>query len=302
MLQRKKSHVLSGLGPVIFHGLITALAIAIAFSLPVVAQFILYQWWPRVESNSKLLLITEIVLASVLVLLFNFAKVLWNNRRYVLSAKLASLVYTQSNSNPISRWRERTLFKRLPVTRDACVLTVTGFDTFVHKNSRFGPVLESAYEIRVMLLNPVSHGARLRLGSLPPEKFDHAVFREEIESSVACLRALRKLGKKVTLKFYEEQPFWKVVVLGEHAWVQYCHSGREIKQTPEYVFALHDREPTRGLFVPFYMYFLDKWEDQDHAEFDFETRELVYRDSLGQEVKRLNFPLSETSSPPTGMS
>ncbi|HEV8645569.1 MAG TPA: hypothetical protein VGR01_08345 [Burkholderiales bacterium] len=290
MFQRKDSHVLSGLSLIISHGLITTLAIGIAFTLPVVAQFILYQWWPRVESDSNLLLTTEIGLASVLVLLFNFVKVSWSNRRYVVSAKLASLAYARSNGNWLSRWQERALFKRLPVTRDACVLTVTGFDTFVHKSSRFGSALETAYEIRVMLLNPAGHGARVRVDSLPPGKSNLAAFCEEIESSISYLRALRKSGKKVTLKFYEQQPFWKVVVLGEHVWVQYCHSGWEMKQTPEYVFTLHHREPTRGLFVPFYVYFLEKWEDQSHAEFDFDTRELVYRDSMGQEVERLPFP------------
>lgn len=292
MQQRNdESHVLSGFGLVISHGLITLLAIGIAFALPVAAQFILYQWWPRVEADSNLLLTTEIGLASFLVLLFNLAKVSWDHRRYVASAKLASLAYARSNTSWLSRWRERALFRRLPVTRDACVLTVTGFDTFVHKSSRFKSVLETAYEIRVMLVNPAGRGARLRVDSLPPGKSDFAAFREEVEASIAYLGTLRKTGKKVTLKFYDHQPFWKVVVLGDHVWVQYCHGGCEIKQTPEYVFSLHHRNPTRGLFVPFYMYFLEKWDEPQHPDFDFDTRELVYRDAAGREIRRSAFPI-----------
>ena len=211
MFQRKEWHVLSVLSLIISHGLITLLAIGIA-TLPVVAQFILFQCWPRVESDSNLLLMTKIGLASVLVIIFNLVKVSRSNRRYVLSAKLASLAYARSNGNWLSRWQERALFKRLPVTRDACVFTVTGFDTFVHKSSRLRLVLETANEIRVM------------------------------------------------------------------------------KQIPEYVFALHHSEPVRGLFVLFHMYFLEKWETPSHAEFDFDTRKLVYRDALGQEVERRPFP------------
>lgn len=289
MLKHNESNILSGLGNVLTHGAITLLAIGIAFTLPAAARFILYQWWPQVEADANLLLITEIALASLLVLFFNFAKISWDNRRYVASANLASLVYARSNQNWLSRWRERALFSRLPAARDACILTVTGFDTFVHKTSRFRQSLETAYEIRVMLVNPASRGAKLRVGSMPPQQNDFAAFCREIEASIAYLDELRKGGRKVTLKLYDVQPFWKVVVLGEHAWVQYCHNGWQIKETPEYVFALHHRNPKRGLFVPFYMYFLEKWSESHHPEFDFDTRELVCRDATGKEVERLPF-------------
>lgn len=296
MHKERESYLLSGVSLALSHGLITLLAIGIAFAIPVAARFILYQWWPQVEADSNLLLTTEIGFATVLVLLFNLAKSYWDNRRHVSNAKLASLAYARSNHHWLSRWRERALFKRLPVTRDACVLTVTGFDTFVHQDSRFRSVLETAYEVRVMLANPAGPGARLRLESLPPEKADFSGFCREIEASISYLAALRKAGKKVTLKFYDQLPFWKVVVLGEHVWIQYCHGGREIKHTPEYVFALHHRDPTRGLFVPFYMYFLEKWGEQDNPEFDFNTRELICRDAAGREISRAPYPVAAACS------
>jgi hypothetical protein len=103
MHDRIHTHALSGLSLIISHGIITLLAIGIALTLPVVAQFILYQWWPRVEADSTLLFTTEIAFASVLVLLFNLAKTAWDNRRYVANAKLASLAYAKSNYNWLSR-------------------------------------------------------------------------------------------------------------------------------------------------------------------------------------------------------
>ena len=88
------------------------------------------------------------------------------------------------------------------------------------------------------------------------------------------------------LKFYDEEPFWKLVVLGDYVWVQHCHSGFTVKQQPEYVFALHRREPRHGLFVPFYMAFLNQWNDTRHPEYDFDSNELVYRDASGKEMRR----------------
>jgi hypothetical protein len=80
-----------------------------------------------------------------------------------------------------------------------------------------------------------------------------------------------------------------VVVLDEYVWVQYCHRGTELKTAPEYVFALHPRDPKRGFYVPFYMHFTGNWNNGGHPEYDFETRELVYRDVTGNETQRTPF-------------
>jgi hypothetical protein len=284
-------HIVYGLGFILSHGIVTLLAVGIAFALPSMARFILFQWWPQVEADSTLLLVTEIGVASLLVLLANLAKTSWDNRRHVSSAKLASLVHVRSNDSWLSRWRERMLFAKPRIMRDAHVLTVTGFDTFASQASHFRNAISSALEIRVMLVNPNSHGAKQRVSAFPPEKSDFPAFCTEIEASISYLDELRKAGKKVSLKFYDSPPFWRVVVLGEHVWVQYCHSGCDIKSAPEYVFELHPRHPRRGLFVPFYMYFLEKWSEQGHPEFDFHTRELVHRDSAGKELKRTPFQI-----------
>jgi len=66
----KEHNFLAALLHVMTHGVITLLAVAIAFATPNAAQYILYVWWPRVELNSNLLLATEIMLASVLTVLF----------------------------------------------------------------------------------------------------------------------------------------------------------------------------------------------------------------------------------------
>ena len=296
----RQAHSLAvSLRGIAIHGAITLLAVAIAFSLPEAAKYILYKWWPMVESDPSLLLGSEIVLASMLVLILNLAKLAWDHRYTVEMARTAALVYARSGVRGwIGRWRERRLLKRLPAARDAFVLTMTGYETFVNEGSPLRGPLDGAYELRVMLVNPVGESLRRRADSLPPE-ITVLSLQAEIEASIAFLAALRRRGTKVTLKFYDQMPFWKIVVLGDHAWVQFCHAGFAVSEQPEYVFALQERNPRQGLFVPFYVHALERWNEPDHPEYDFDRNELVYRDAAGNEAARapLGVPIGGAASP-----
>lgn len=271
------------------HVVITLLAVGIAFSLPVVAKYILFYWWPKVEDNSQLLMITEIGFATVLVLLFNISKIAWDGRRSMRMNKVASLVYAREGRGWMSRWKERGMRKKIASARDVYIMSITG-DTFSSENSDLQKTLELAYEIRVMLANPYGKGIASRAQSLDAPEAILQAYRQETEASIAYLRKLAAAGKKVKLKFYEEPPFWKLVVTGEYVWVQYCHDGHEVKTQPEYVFGLQHGNPQRGFFAPFYKYFLDQWNDPRHAEFNFETSELVLRNGEGNEIQRSVFP------------
>jgi hypothetical protein len=188
--------------------------------------------------------------------------------------------------------------RQLPAARDAFVLTLTGYDTFVADDSLLRGIIEKAYEIRVMLVNPVGKALRERADSLPPE-ITVLTLHTEIEATIGYLSGMRKYGKLVKLKFYDEEPFWKLIAIGDYIWVQHCHSGFTVKQQPEFVFALQHREPRHGLFVPFYMVFLDQWNDARHPEYDFDTNELVYRDASGKETGRavLGVPINGSTAP-----
>lgn len=285
-----------GLRLVTVHVVITMLALGVAFALPVAAQYILYQWWPRVAADANLLLVSEISLAATLVLVFNMWRVASENSLKGRVADTAALVYARHRASWLTRLRERSLIRKLPAARDAFILTLTGYDTFADRKSLLHKPLQSAYEIRVMLLNPAARGAEKRIQSLP-QQITQQSYVEEVEASVAYLATLRARGKQVTLKFYDHEPFWKLVVLGDHLWVQYCHSGFEVKADPEYVFALNPERPRRGLFVPFYMYFLKQWSDARHARYDFDTRELVYSDGHGREIRRTRLAGGRSRTP-----
>jgi hypothetical protein len=221
------------------------------------------------------------------------------NRAKSRVADTAALVFARDRANWLTRLQERNLIRRIPAARDAYILTLTGYDTFADPKSPLRAPLETAYEIRVMLLNPAVRAAEKRVSSLP-ETVTQQSYLQEVNASIEYLSTLRVLGKKVTLKFYENEPFWKVIVLGDHLWVQYCHNGYEVKNQPEYVFALNRDHPRLGLFVPFYIHFLEQWDETRHPCFDFDTRELVYSDTKGREVRRAclsDSPENEPISP-----
>ena len=272
---------------------VTLLAVGIAFSLPVLAKFILFTWWPMVESDSQLLLINEIVFAAVLVLLFNLFLGARQGRLSHRMNHLVSLVHVREEGDRSSRWADRRLLDRITGTRDVAVMSVTGYDTFVSGQRKLERVIENSYELRVMLMNPYGAGAMRRVQSLGDPAPLLETYCRETAATIERLAGLAAAGKQVTLKFYDDPPFWNLIVTGEHVWVQYCHDGQELKRQPEYVFALLKDKPTQGLFSAFYVHFLNNWSEPRHPEYDFSTRELIYRNDKGNEVKRVPFPPHE---------
>ncbi|MDP1644852.1 MAG: hypothetical protein Q8L71_05040 [Thiobacillus sp.] len=276
-------HILSHIG-------VTLLAVGIAFSLPMLAKFILFTWWPMVEDDSQMLLINEISFAALLVLLFNLFLNAQQGRRSHRMNRLVSLVHVREEGSWFSRWTDRKLLDRITGTRDVSVMSVTGFDTFVSERRKLRRVIDNSYELRVMLMNPYGAGAMRRVQSLGDPDPLLETYCRETAATIERLASLAAAGKQVTLKFYEDPPFWNLIVTGEYVWVQYCQDGHELKTQPEYVFALRKNKPTQGLFSAFYVHFLNQWSDPRHPEFDFSTRELIYRNDKGNEVKRMPFP------------
>ena len=277
---------------IVSHAAVTLLAVGVAFSLPMAAQYILYTWWPRVESDSQLLLITEISFAAVLVMLFNLILIAREGRRSLRMNRIASLVHVREGDSWFSRWTGRDLRNKISGTRDVSVMSVTGYDTFVSEKRNLHRFIDDSYELRVMLMNPYGAGAKRRVQSLG-ELASIEAYIQETEATIERLASLAAAGKKVTLKFYEDPPFWNLIITGEYVWVQYCHDGHELRTQPEYVFALRKDKPAQGLFSPFYVHFLTQWDDPRHPEYNFANKELVYRNEKGNEVGCIPYPLQQ---------
>lgn len=277
------------LGHIASHAGVTLLAVGIAFSLPMLASYILFTWWPMVLEDSQLLLINEIIFAAMLVLLFNLLLKAREARRSHRMARLVSLVHAGSSDCRHARRSQRELIERISGTRDVSVMSVTGYDTFVSEKRNLRRIIDECYELRVLLLNPYGHGALRRAQSLGDVETLLENYRRETAATVERLAGLAAAGKQVVLKFYDDAPFWNLIVTGEHVWVQYCHDGQELKAQPEYVFALGKENSAHGLFPAFYVHFLNQWTDPRHPEYDFSSQQLIYRNERGNEVKRVPF-------------
>jgi hypothetical protein len=283
-------HLWVSLRHVLAHAAITLLAVGIAFALPDLARYILYSWWPMVQDDSQMLLLTEIGFAGLLVLLFNLAKLTWHYRSRAHMSRVASLVHVRDSGDWLSRLLGRDLIRAVPWKRDVAILSITGHGTFAASDAPLNHVLRECYEIRVMLLNPYSTAAAAYVGAHadPAAALDR--FRSELQASIACLKRLRAEGKQVDLKLHDDAPFWKLVFTGEHAWVRCCHDGRSFEQNPEYVFELQAGKPHHGFFPAFYTYFLNQWNDPQHPECNLDSDELIYRGDDGREIRREPFP------------
>jgi hypothetical protein len=278
---------------------VTLLAVGIAFSLPTLAEYILFTWWPMMERDSHLLLVNEISFAAILVVLFNLILGARQGHLSHRMNRLISLVHVREEGSELSRRADRSLLDRITGTRDVSVMSVTGYDTFVSEQRQLRRVIDHSYELRVMLMNPYGAGAMRRVQSLGDPAPLLEAYCHEIAATLDRLASLAAAGKKVTLKFYDDHPFWNLIVTGEYVWVQYCHDGQELKAQPEYVFALHKDKPSQGLFSAFYVHFLNHWGDPRHPEYDFATGELIYRNERGNEVKRVPFsPQAEAGKAP----
>ena len=147
-----------------------------SFSLPPFARYILYDWWPRVEAHPNLLLATEVSVASGIVLLANLFRIAWAFRHKVAVTRRAELVHARYPGNGwLGRWRDRALIRSLPPARDAIIVSLTGRDVLSDPGNPLRELIETAGEIRVILLNPVGEGPGERSGIPHPEGAAHAL-------------------------------------------------------------------------------------------------------------------------------
>jgi hypothetical protein len=202
-------------------------------------------------------------------------------------ARAAGIVLVTSAKGFLAKRRIRKLKERHGVARDVMVISSTGFRTLVDAKGDLHHVIASCREAKIMLLNPFSEGARARVKSISDPEITIESFREQIRKSIFFLKGLKAIQKNIKLKLYNDPPFLKLVILGDYMWMQYYHPGLDVQRMPEYVFR-HDQN-TGSLYIPFYQYFLTRWNAPDIPEYDLDSDELIYRDAVSNEVRREKF-------------
>jgi len=274
----------------LYHVMVILLSAAIAVSLPVTVGFAarkLLALWTFVENEEVFLVGVEIIVAVVLIFLFNHLTGSYRDRKLASMARRAGLTLVASARGFFSRKRVKELKERNGFGRDVMIIGSTGYRTFVDPAGELHRVLQNSREARIMLLDPLREGAVARSRSIPDPEVSPESFREQIVRSIDFLKGLKASQKNVRLKLYQDMPLLKLAIFGDFACVRHYHMGLHIDDMPEYVFK-HDHDPG-SLYNPFYQYFLMRWRDPSIPEYELETDEIVYRDRAGNEVRRERF-------------
>lgn len=266
-----------------YHIVVVALSAGIALALPVIADGLL-SYWSRTENEKALLVSTEVAVASILIVLLNYLYRSLQDKRLARMAAGAGLVAFFPSRALHHQKRIRRLKESQGLGRNLMVIGSTGYGTFVDAQGDLAGVMDKCLEAKVLLVNPYSEAASTRVQAIGHPHFSLARFRNEVLESIEVLKKLRATGKTIRLKLYADAPLVKLVILGDYLWVKHYHSDLDVQTRPEYVFQ-HNHED-HGLYTLFYQYFLQRWENQDTPEYDFDTNELVLRGTMGTEPKR----------------
>lgn len=270
-----------------YHFIVLLLSAAIALSIPhafsVLARNLL-TFWAYIENEKIFLVSLELSTAAALIILFNSMRKGWEARKLSRVATSAGLV-PQSPYRSLLRRRSAGRVKvARGIAADIMIIGSTGRRTFTAPDGELHDTVGNCRKAKIMLLNPYGEGAVARARSIPDPEITPEVIRDQIIDSIGFLKDLKAGQKNIRLKLYPDMPLLKLAILGDHAFVRHYHTGLNVNTMPEYVFSsdgLHG-----GLYLPFYRYFLSRWNDPDIPEYDLDSDELVLRDQAGRERHR----------------
>jgi len=287
-------------GRVLFHVAVIAVSAFIALSLPAIVTFVaqnLLVYWSFIGNEKVFLVSVEIALAIFLILFTHRVRGNWKGRRISRMAQRAGFVQEMPPRSFLTRPWARKMKAGQGFGREVLLLGSTGWRTFADPQGEFHSVLQNCREAKIMLLDPCGDGAKIRAKSILDPNITPESFGEQIRKSIAFLKELKAVQKDIRLKLYPDAPLFKLAILGDYLWIKHYHTGLDVQTMPEFLFQ-HDRNHA-SFYIPFYQYFLSRWNQPGLPEYDLETDELIYRDGLGTELKREKFDRKGAAEPGT---
>ncbi|HXX56431.1 MAG TPA: hypothetical protein VEI96_00355 [Thermodesulfovibrionales bacterium] len=280
---------------ILYHLVVVVLSAAAALSLPFAVRFVAQKYlvyWSFIEHEQIFLVAVEIAVAVFLIISFNYMKRSWKDRKASGMAMAAGLFLVVRPKGLFTPKRVRKFKERQGFARDVMIIGSTGSRTFADPAGDLHQVIRNCREAKIMLLNPFSEGAHTRARSIDDPAITPEGFRDQILESIDFLKGLKAAQKNVRLKLYQDKPLLKIAIFGDYLSVMHYHAGLDVRNMPEYVFT-HQQNPG-GLYLPFYQYFLSRWQDPDIPEYELDTDDLVYRDRTGNEIRREPFARAES--------
>jgi len=280
---------IKGSSPMLYHIILLVISAALALSLPWTIRFIADKfliYWSFVGNDKVFFISIEMVLTMLFLFFTICLRKSWKDRKLSKMAKAAGLVSVIPSTGFFAKRRIRKLKEKQGHSRDVMVISSTGFRTFVDPEGELHQLIRDCQKARIMLLNPNSEGAIVRAKSIPDPEITPERFGVQIQKSIDFLKALKAAQKNIKLKLYPDPPFLKMAILGNYIWLQHYQAGLKSQVMPKYVFK-HDPD-TGSLYLPFYQFFVERWNNPEIPEYDLETDQLIYRNTAGNEVRREN--------------
>ena len=291
MLRKVFSDVfLKSAGRILFHLGIIAASASIALSLPTIVNFVarsLLVYWAFIGNEKVFLLSVEIALAIFLILFILYIRGNWKERKVSRMARRAGFVRETSPRNFLTRRKIRRWKEEQGFGQEVLLIGSTGFRTFVGPQGQFHSALQNCRKAKIMLLDPYGEGAKIRARTLAAPNITLESFSEQILKGIDFLKGLKAIQKNIRLKLYPDPPLFKLSILGDYLWIQHYHTALDVQAMPEFVFQ-RNQNPA-SLYIPFYQYFLTRWNHTGFPEYDLETDERISLDSAGKEVRREKF-------------
>ncbi|MBA5866920.1 MAG: hypothetical protein GDA67_09545 [Nitrospira sp. CR1.3] len=272
----------------LYHIVIVALSAGIALLLPAGARQFL-SFWSRVEHDKLSLIAVEMTVAILLIACFSYIHRSLRDRALAAASSGAGLVSFFPRRTRGAQRRIKKLKEEQGTGRTIMVIGSSGYSSLVDHVGDLSSVLDKSLGAKILLVNPYSQEASIRIRAIDHPKHTLDTFREEVRQSIALLKRLKAMGKAVKLKLYSDAPLIKMVILGDYLWLQHYHADLDIETMPEYVLR-HNRKKV-GLYTLYAHYFEQRWESAEIPEYDLETDELVYRSKTGSEVRRERFEI-----------
>jgi len=272
----------------LYHIFVVALSAAVALSLPSalrVAAREALRYWAFLENEKIFMVSLELGVAMLLIVSLTLIGRSWRNMKLAEIARNAGLIGV-SRGGP--KKKNRKIREQQSSAKEFMLMGSTGYSTFAVPGGEMHHAIQQSREAKIMLLDPSSRGARNRAASLADPDMTPMNFRNQIAASIDFLKKLRVSQKQVRLKLYQDVPLFKMAIVGDYIYMRHYHSGRDVREMPEFVF--RNSQMSSNLYIPFYQYFLNRWRDPSLPEYDFDTDELVYRNAAGAELKRESFP------------
>lgn len=281
-----------------YHVIVVLMSAALALSVPFILSRMaagMLRAWAYIENEKIFLIGLELLTAVLLILFFNHMRRGWEDRRIARMARSAGLVLATPAQGIFLQRRIKRLKRKQGFARELMVIGSTGFRSFVEPEGDLFEALQNCREAKIMLLDPFKEGAVTRALSIPDPDITPEVIQEQIIKSIGLLKGLKAAQKQVRLKLYPELPLLKLAILGDYAFLQHYHAGLNVRLMPEYAF--RNELKHGGLYIPLSRYFLARWQDTNIPEYDLDTDERVYRDSIGNETLREKFQDIPMTSP-----